>query len=198
MKKASFIMLLVVTFFYLSNFLHAQEERSQEKRSRIGFGVSLGKEIMEIGEVYTLLDFPSFYLPIRLSPAFRIEPEIGYYRYSGSDEDWEESRSILSIGCGIFSVTQKGKVDIYYGLRLGIMRISYSYSYTWDGVDSDDDSKTDFYIGPAIGGEYFFTDHLTLGGEIQLNYIFIGQWSDGEDSESVIRTKPLIFVRWYF
>ena len=198
MKKASFIMLLVVTFFYLSNFLHAQEERSQEKRSRIGFGVSLGKEIIEIGEAYTMLDFPSFYLPISLSPNFRFEPEIGYYRYSGSDEDWEESYSILSIGCGIFFVTQKGKVDIYYGVRLGFMSTSYSYSYTWDGVDSDDDSKTDFYIGPAIGGEYFFTDHLTLGGEIQLNYIFIGQWSDGEDSESVIRTKPLIFVRWYF
>ncbi|MBA7694284.1 hypothetical protein ES703_102891 [subsurface metagenome] len=196
MKKASFIMLLVVTSFYLSNFLHAQE-KTQEKRSRIGFGVSLGKEIMEIGEAYTLLDFPSFYLPISLSSNFRIEPEIGYYRYSGSDEDWEESYSILSIGCGIFSVTQKGKVDIYYGLRLGLRSTSYSYRYTWDGVDSVDESKTDFYIGPAIGGEYFFTKHLTLGGEIQLNYIFIGQWDDGEGSESVIRTKPLIFVRWY-
>jgi hypothetical protein len=136
-------------------------------------------------------------LPISLSSNFRIEPEIGYYRYSGSDEDWEESYSILSIGCGIFSVTQKGKVDIYYGLRLGLRSTSYSYRYTWDGVDSVDESKTDFYIGPAIGGEYFFTKHLTLGGEIQLNYIFIGQWDDGEGSESVIRTKPLIFVRWY-
>ncbi len=193
MKKASFIMLLVVTSFFLSSFLHAQEERS-----RIGFGVSLGKEIVEIGEAYTMLDFPSFYLPISLSSNFRFEPEIGYLRYSGSDEDWEESRSILSIGCGIFSVTQKGKVDIYYGVRLGLRSTSRSYQFTWDGVDSVDESKTDFYIGPAIGGEYFFTDHLTLGGEIQLNYIFIGQWSDGEDSESVIRTKPLIFVRWYF
>jgi len=197
MKKASLIMLLVVTSFYLSNFLHAQEERSQEKRSRIGFGVSLGKEIIEIGEDYTMLDFPSFYLPISLSSNFRFEPEIGYLRYSGSDEDWEESYSILSIGCGIFSVTQKGKVDIYYGVRLGLRSTSYSYSYTWDGVDSVDESKTDFYIGPAIGGEYFFTKHLTLGGEIQLNYIFIGQWDDGGGSESAIRTKPLIFVRWY-
>jgi hypothetical protein len=193
MRKASFIMLLVVTSFYLSNFLHAQEERS-----RIGFGVSIGKEVLAAdGMQLTLFDFPSFYLPISLSSNFRFEPEIGYYRYSGSGEDWKQSNSIISIGCGIFFMTRKGKVDIYYGARLGFMITSYSYRYTWNGMDSDDDSKTDFYIGPAIGGEYFFTKHLTLGGEIQLNYIFIGQWDDGEDSESVIRTKPLIFVRWY-
>ena len=195
MKKASFIMLLVVTSFYLSNFLNAQEERSQEKRSRIGFGVSLGKEIINIpNEALTLLDFPSFYLPIRISPNFRLEPEIGYYRYSRSDEDWKGSYSILSIGCGIFRMTRKGNVDIYYGARLGLISSSNSYESSWsDGKES----KTDFYVGPAFGGEYFFTQHLTLGGEIQFNYIFMGQWDGGEGSESVMRTKPLIFVRWY-
>jgi len=194
MKKASFIMLLVVTSLYLSNFLHAQEERS-----RIGIGVSIGKEVLAAeGMQLTLFDFPTFYLPISLSSNFRFEPEIGYYRYSGSGEYGKESNSILSIGCGIFFMTRKGKVDIYYGARLGFMSTSYSYRYTWNGLESDSDSKTDFYIGPAIGGEYFFTKHLTLGGEIQFNYISIGQWDDGEDSESAIRTKPLIFVRWYF
>lgn len=190
MKKASFIMLLVVTSFYLSNFLHAQEERS-----RIGIGVSIGKEVLPTdGMQLTLFDFPSFYLPISLSSNFRFEPEIGYYRYSGSDEDWKESASILSIGCGIFLMTRKGKVDIYYGARLGLISTSHSYEYPWsDG----EESKTDFYVGPAIGGEYFFNKHLTLGGEIQFNYISMGQWDDGEGSESVIRTKPLIFVRWY-
>ena len=190
MKKASFIMLLVVTSLYLSNFLHAQEERS-----RIGIGVSIGKEVLAAdGMQLTLFDFPSFYLPISLSSNFRFEPEIGYYRYSGSGEDWKQSYSILSIGCGIFLMTRKGNVDIYYGARLGLISTLSSYEYTWsDG----EESKTDFYVGPAIGGEYFFTKHLTLGGEIQFNYISMGQWDDGEDSESVIRTKPLIFVRWY-
>jgi len=192
MKKASFIMLLVVTSFYLSNFLHAQEERS-----RIGFGVSLGKEIISSDGGLTLLDFPSFYVPINISSHFRFEPEIGYYRYSESGEYGESSNEILSIGCGIFLMTRKGKVDIYYGARLGLISTSYSYRYTWDGVDSYDDSKTDFYVGPVLGGEYFFTKHLSLGGEIQFNYISMGQWDDGEGSESVIRTKPLIFVRLY-
>lgn len=190
MKKASFIMLLVVTSLYGSNFLHAQEERS-----RIGIGVSIGKEVLAgDGMQLTLFDFPSFYLPISLSSNFRFEPEIGYYRYSGSDEDWKESNSIFSIGCGIFFMTRKGKVDIYYGARLGLIITSYSYESPWW---DEEESKTDFYIGPAIGGEYFFTKHLTLGGEIQFNYISMGQWDDGEGSESVIRTKPLIFVRWY-
>ncbi len=108
MKKASFIMLLVVTSLYGSNFLHAQEERSH-----IGIGVSIGKEVLAgDGMQLTLFDFPSFYLPISLSSNFRFEPEIGYYRYSGSDEDWKESNSIFSIGCGIFFMTRKGKVYI--------------------------------------------------------------------------------------
>ncbi len=193
MKKASFIMLLVMTSFFLSNFLHAQEERS-----RIGFGVSLGKEIIVgAGEVMqlTLFDFPSFYLPINLSSNFRFEPEIGYYRYSASDGDWNDSYNIFKIGCGIFYITRKGKVDIYCGARLGLISTSYSYESQWG---DEEDSKTDFYVGPAIGGEYFFTKHLSLGGEIQFNYISMGQWDDEEGSASVIRTKPLIFVRWYF
>ncbi len=42
-------------------------------------------------------------------------------------------------------------------------------------------SKTDFFIGPAIGGEYMFNKHFSLGGEINLNYISIGHYdSEGE------------------
>lgn len=186
-------MLLVVTSFYLSNFLHAQEEGN-----RIGFGVSLGKEIIDLdGGALTLFDFPSFYLPISISSRFRLEPEIGYYHYSGSDEDWKVSETIISGGCGIFFMTRKEKVNIYFGARLGIMSTSSSWEYSWNGQEKDKDSKTDFFIGPALGGEYFFTKNLSLGGEIQVNYINLGQWSDSDGSESVIRTKSLIFIRWY-
>ena len=150
MKKAMIIMLLFVTSFYLSNFLHAQEERS-----RIGFGVSIGKEILAgDGMQLTLFDFPCLYLPINLSSNFRFEPEIGYYRYTESDENSSDSYNILKVGCGIFLLTRKGKVDIYYGARLGLVSTSSSHECPWCG--REEDSKTDFYVGPAIGGEYFF------------------------------------------
>ena len=199
MKKASLILLFGTAFFLMSNLLHAQE-----KAARFGIGVSMGKEVLgfEDGGLVTVFDFPSFYMPILISPRFRLEPEIGLWRYSGSGKNWEESYTILSLGCGIFPMTKKGKVYIYYGARFGLIRISYSAEYSWNGhTESDDDSKTDFHVSPAIGGEYFFTDHLSLGGEAQLNYIFVGQVDDDDDddvSESLIRSKTLIFVRWYF
>lgn len=191
MKKVSFILLFAVSFFLASNLIHAQE-----KENRIGIGVSIGRQIIEEME-YRAFEYTRFYVPIIVSSHFRLEPEIGYYRYSGSGEDWKESRKRLSIGCGIFFITRKGKVDIYYGARLGLISTSYFYETT---TYLRDESRTDFYIGPAIGGEYFFSNHFSLGGEIQINHISIGQWSDeiGDASESIIRIKPLVFVRWYF
>lgn len=192
MKKLIFIMLVVLVFLSMVSSLLAQE-----KMNSIGFGASLGKELYSAS--LTLLDFPSFYLPITLSN-FRIEPEIGYYRYSGEFEDEDTIETRLTIGFGIFLISRKPNTNIYYGLRMGLMR-SYEYDkWVWDGQDVYEDHRTDYYIGPAIGGEYLFTKHLSLGGEIQVNYISIGQWSEstGKHSVSVTRTKPLIFVRWYF
>ncbi|MDZ7262523.1 MAG: hypothetical protein ONB05_10515 [candidate division KSB1 bacterium] len=200
MRKLTLIILVGIIFFLSSNMLPAQE-----KTPRIGVGVSLGKEAIpiedyEVSAVFTLFDFPSFYIPILISPRFKLEPEIGLYRYSRSTKDSESSNMVFSLGCSIFPMTQKGKVSIYYGARLEIVRFSFSYKYSQDGHhESREDSNTDFYIGPAIGGEYFFTEHLSVGGETQVNFIFIGQGDDTEDtSESVIRTKTLIFLRWYF
>lgn len=195
MKKANFLFVIVVIFLLATSQLHAEE-----KKRRIGFGVSWGKQFFVSGEgLVTYFDFPSFYVPIIISSHFRFEPEIGYYRYRRSDEDWKYSYTVLFTGCGIFYMMGKEKVDIYYGARLGLIHTSYLSEYSWNGQDKDEATKTDFYVGPAIGGEYFFTKHLSLGGEIQVNYIFIGKWSDivGKRSESTIRTKTLFFLRWY-
>lgn len=169
----------------------------------------MGKEIIaQEGLAITMFDFPSFYMPIIISSRFRIEPEIGLYRFSESDEYWKQSATIFTLGCGFFSMTRKEKVDIYYGVRLKLARISWSeeYEYSWNGYqesEKDKFSKTDFYISPAVGGEYFFNKHFSLGGEIQLNYIILGQWhmdeyENDDSSGSEIKSNTLIFVRWYF
>ena len=88
-------------------------------------------------------------------------------------------------------------MNFYYGIDFGF--IISSYSYTSSSSDqSTDDSKTDFFIGPAIGGEYMFNRHFSLGGEINLNYISIGHYDyEGEASSWAISTRGLIFIRWY-
>lgn len=96
-------------------------------------------------------------------------------------------------------MTRKDKVDIYYGVRNGLI-CTWDYDrYDWNGTERYERSKTDYYFGPAMGGEYFFSKHFSLGGEVQLNYVFIGRWDggDGGGTEGGIRTKTFIFVRWY-
>ncbi|MGB2697626.1 MAG: hypothetical protein WBD28_07185 [Candidatus Zixiibacteriota bacterium] len=198
MKKASLI-LFGIAFFLMSNPVYAQE-----KTPSFGIGVSMGREILmfyDQGGV-TLFDYPSFYMPILISPGFLIEPEIGLWRHSYSKEngtDRKTSYRVFVLGCGIFSMTNKGKVNVYYGTRFGFVHISSCFDDRWNGHSEYDRSKTDLRIGPAIGGEYFFADHFSLGGEAQLNYTFVGQFDNDDDvSESLISSKTLIFVRWYF
>ena len=164
----------------------------------------MGREILMVYDqgIVTLSDYPSFYMPIPISPGFRIEPEIGFWQHSYSSEDGrdrEYSYRVLVFGCGVFSMTNKGKVHVYYGARLGVVHISHYLDDRWNGHLDRDDSKTDLRVGPAIGGEYFFANHFSLGGETQLNYTFVGQFDDDDDvSESLIASKTLVFVRWYF
>jgi len=143
MRKAIIILLFVCISLLMVNPLQAQE-----KESSIGFGVSLGKELYMGG--LTLLDFPSLYMPITLSSNFRIEPEIGYYRYFGEFEDQETIETYLTVGCGIFLISRKGKTNIYYGLRLGFIRVYEYNKWIWNGQDVYEEHKTDHFIGPAI------------------------------------------------
>ena len=185
------------SFFSIILMLFSNSAFSQEKKVRVGFGVSMGKDIIRVYEagLLTSFDYPNYYIPIIISKSFRIEPEIGIYRYSRSEGDVDHSYSVLSVACGIFPVSNKDKVDIYYGGRIGIVYSSETYQYS---QNESDYSKYDLQISPAIGGEYSFTDFLSLGGELQLNLIFLGLWKGDDVSEMVIKSKTLIFVRFYF
>jgi hypothetical protein len=202
MKRISSVLLFGAIFLLAASPLHGLEE-SPQKPTRVGIGVPFGRKLVLIEDdefIFQPTGFSNIYIPILLQSKFRLEPEFGLWRYSYSRDNGNESSSAytsLRVGFGFFPLTQRGKVTLYYGLRLGITRTSSSWES--DG-DSDDASKTDFYIGPGFGGEYFFTDHLSLGGEAQMNYISVGQWSDedADISRSVISNNTLVFLRWYY
>lgn len=208
MKKLSWLLIILLTVFFVSNFAVAQEKVGMD-RMRFGFGVALGKEIFpEVGYPVSLLDFPSFYIPIIFAPNIRIEPSFGLVKYSASDTDWSDSYTLMDIGCGIFLLKWYGPVNLYFGGRVGMFKTSYKNEYTdWEGNEQTDEVKqTNMYFGPAIGGEYFFTSNLSLGGEIQFIYVKMGTMDYGDDangsedddySESMMKTKTLFFIRWY-
>ncbi len=197
MKRIIFVQLFLAIFLLVWNPLYGQVD-STKSATRIGIGVSIGNDLaLGNGEfVFLPLGLGNFYIPILVSPKLRLEPEFGLFRSSSSNDNFETTLTNFRFGLGIFPLIQKDKANLYYGLRVGIILTSSSFKF--DDID-DSESKTDFYIGPAVGGEYFFNDHISLGGEVQLNYISIGQEDDDSDvSESVIVTRTLVFIRWYF
>ncbi len=187
-------------------FIIVMETNAQETaKIRTGFGVTFGKELFlfDEGDASGLtlpFDFANVSVVIR-GTKFRLEPRLGYFRFSRS--------SSTSFGSGKFTFSNwrlgalvaankiKGSTNYYYGANLGLIFTSQSSNF---GSDSDSESKTDFFIGPAIGGEHMFSENFSLGGEIQVNYISMGEFN-GESSidvsQTAISTRGMIVVRWY-
>jgi hypothetical protein len=178
---------------------------------RIGLGVALGKEVYEITDngAVNQVDFPTFYVPVFIHPNLRLEPEIGFVRYSTTTGVSIIRNSILLTGCGAFIGHWCGPVYLYGGGRVAWIRNTH-FVQSMIGAGKTT-TLIDLMWGPALGGEYFFTPHLSLGGEIQFNFVKykeykITDYTADEPTGAVerlvkrtsARTKPLVFVRWYF
>jgi len=63
-----------------------------------------------------------------------------------------------------------------------------------------DYSKTDWYVSPAFGSEFFVSKHFSVGGEVRVEFTFFGDYDDSGSTTRVrvIRNRNLFFVRWYF
>ncbi len=171
MRKSYFPLLLVLILLLMSNFLQAEE-----KKSRIGIGIGMTN-------LWRLYD-SVFIIPIHFSPGFKIEPEFSFYMRSDSAFILNEPSTSLTLGCGFFAKTNKEKASIYYGARTGI--IYYSY-----------EDNIDLYVGPAIGGEHYLSEHFSLGVEVQLIYTFYNLFN-GAFTRSELRTRTFLFARLYF
>jgi len=212
MKKVTWILLLIAVFCFM-NTVYAQEYGAR----KFGLGASLGKQpVMMIDEmgpgIYNFNEFPAFHVPIHFTPTIFVEPFFGYWSW-GYDESYDsideyEKFRMMQIGIGAFYTMWFGPVDIYIGGRFGYDMWKYSwksYDYWEDDYDEDDASKSDMWFGPAIGGEYFFTQNFSLGGEVQFKYYSKGEWEwpDSDDSDYTLKektmyTNTLFFIRWYF
>lgn len=180
--------------------------KAQDDHTRFGFGVGFGQGFSFFGgeelSVITLpIDFADFSVIVR-GKNFRFEPTLGYFSSSTSSTSSgytsESSSSNLRLGTVLAYAIAIASMNLYYGIDIGVILSSEKRESSYPGSSSTDHSKTDFFVGPAIGGEYMFSDNFSLGGEIQINYISIGNFNgDSDVSNSAVSSRGKIILRWY-
>jgi len=182
---------------------------AQEDGTRFGVGVSLNPSALLVEDGFQAFFLPfgfgDIYFPIIVSERFKLEPQLGLFRFSSETKSdgftSESSMTLWRLGAGLFyRLPASESLSAYVGPRF-ILLLS-SESFKWDG-EEDEISETDISIGAALGGEYFFSSHFSLGGEFQLNYLILGEPEDEEPDtfeldRSIISNNGLILLRWYF
>ena len=129
--------------------------------------------------------------------SFRIEPEVGFFRARESTGETSQTRSVLTIGTGLFSVWQEDDAQFLLGGRVGLRRRASSTEFR---SEEESTSATDVSVGPAIGGEYYIGDHFSIGVEARFLYINLGTPDEAPDdfSRTRLRTSGVASFRFHF
>lgn len=137
------------------------------------------------------------YLPITITPRVFVEPYF-QYGHGDSESNFNSSSTNLSVGAGLFGVSDLGDdVDFYYGARAAYLRQESSFG----GQKSDADG---FSIAPTLGFQYYLTDRLSLGAEVRWEFTELSgtrtfESSDPENyNSSGNGTRTDVLLRFYF
>jgi hypothetical protein len=186
-------------------------QESEVKISNIKTTTGIGFEVPTLDMYISLFgensqtSSGSIYLPM-VTEKFMIEPNISYM-YSSNEvdiensdyDDQEDYESSLMVNVGLFFVNYKSeKLRTYTGARVG-MATSKSKE------PSEDETKGKaFLFGPAMGAEYFISEHLSFGGEFTLRITrseeedsdnYYGEYTETETTTLLV---PTLMVRFYF
>jgi hypothetical protein len=167
----------------------------------IGAGVGLVSPVVLDSDVMLL--GPSggaLLVPLDIAGVFRIEPELGFFYYATDNEDNDDFKStVVRPNLGLFGmITLSPDAMLTLGLRLGPQFVSSKTVSTMTNPTPPPDevtrttnrSRVDFLLSPAVGGEYFFSNYFSLGAEVQLNFVFIGDDTVTRDPETPGATDP--------
>jgi hypothetical protein len=184
-----------------------------EKFTRIGMGVSLGPKTVlqtvslgdegELGIVLGSRLQSGLNLSVNL-PYLKIEPEFTWDRYSMQTSRGAGEKDIVTVlqgGIGVFGRSSRQvSSGVYYGGRAEFGREARVREF--DGLERKD-TIIHFFVGPAIGAEYFLGRQFSLGveGQFLFGYYFDYPGGYGENSFtadfSVLESRGLLFFRLY-
>lgn len=169
-----------------------------------GIGAGIQPAVFVEEDLLSIFGGLNIYFPLQFNENFRVEPSIAHLSTSTEDGDQTASTSTWNIGTGIFYTSALTDQTIWYvGPRIGLNFADQSQD---DGVNEQSVSRTNVRLGASAGGEYFFSQRFSLGGEVQLNHVFVGEQDFDPDPPAGVAdeggglttTRALFFVRWYF
>jgi hypothetical protein len=174
---------------------------SSSSAAEVGLGVSLKQ------------NENTLYLPVKVSPGFRIEGSLFQSRNSMSSRSPAQSGPAFTqtssfkaevAGVGLFwlkAVTDNS--SLYFGPRLGYISQKYTSGIADDQFES---RRHGYQVSPTLGFEYFPIKHMSLGAEVAYNYtsmsgsatstVFPGNSGSLDSLDS--GTVTAVMVRFYF
>jgi len=188
---------------------------AQETKSKFGLGATFNPGGLTIpGESEVLLTqagFNNILMPIRGATA-TFEAELGFLHSTVERQiqtgptTFTKVKSSVSnkrIGVGVLKhLARRENFEPYVAPRIGV--IFASSEEPSGGSSTAKISATNFYVTGGAGGQYFLSEHFTLGGEVQLTYTNLGKpkvtgstGSSGASGNS-ITTLGVIAIRWYY
>ena len=206
-----------VVLLGLFAFLVAEPAYAQQGSRRVGIGVAIGNpyDILPQLEADTVAA-PAIFIPIQVTDDFRLEPEIGVFRSrnedlglgSSDDDPIVDSVNGVEVGVGLFPQKLQQDFRLYYGVRVGYMRIVEEGPFFGETRTV---TLNGFFVAPTVGGEYLFSDRFSLGAEVQFRHTSVTRETVAEGirapdgspaSERVERsssaTRVLFVSRFYF
>ena len=163
--------------------------------SKLGVGVGINASGIGSLTENNFISSTGIFIPMHLAN-YRLEPNIAFGRAVTKDDDSREQiLTAIQVGTGFFGFLNAGSsTNIYFGGRVGIRFLKASAS---SGSFDVSDSTTDFFIGPAIGGEHFMSENFSLGAEVSLVNVFEGEEGSNGEKTSLVVTNGIFFVRVY-
>lgn len=190
---------LVVLLLFLGGGSVAAQPETGEGPT-VGIGVTLPPTA--IGPVLSSdRDFPiGFTAPVTFS-IVRLEPQVGYVRVERSEGGGSRSTSVLTLGVGSFYLVRFDRTLLLTGVRIGFARTvttAQPAATPSPAADPPPRKTVDFFLGPALGGEHYVSDHFSVGAEVRLLYVNTDSNRPTVPSITSLQTGGAAFLRFHF
>lgn len=170
----------------------AQGQQREGVKVGLGLGLNVNQLVQPSSLNWAGVPPVALYVPIQVSPHFRVEPWLGFWTFSQNDypgRTGDMSSYAWDIGVGgLWYFQPASPLGLYLGGRLGL---TFSGGEIDPGVNA---SETDFRILAVGGAEYFIAPRFSFGAELQLGPTFYGDPS--VEAAGVTTTPSRGLVSW--